>query len=102
MAINISSIYAGEVLDELLVRATTGNELVAGGHIHIQPNVQKKFVIPRMKTSRMLQKRKEQPVEGDSSWHRMWPSVPLSCSRSMAIPRTIRRRSCSTLFIRAH
>lgn len=66
MSVNIKTVYAGEVLDELLVRATTGNELVAGGHIHIQPNVQKKFAIPRMKTSRMLQKRKEQPVEGDS------------------------------------
>ena len=66
MAILINSIYESEVLDQLLVRATTGNELVAGGHIHIEPNVQKKFAIPRMKTSRMLQKRKEQPVEGDS------------------------------------
>lgn len=66
MAILINSAYDSEVLDQLLVRATTGNELVSGGHIHIEPNVQKKYAIPRMKTSRMLQKRKEQPVEGDS------------------------------------
>ncbi len=66
MAITITSAYAGEVLEELLVRATTGNELVAGGHIRVQPNVTKKFAIPRLKAGKMLQKRKEQPVESDS------------------------------------
>lgn len=66
MAVNITSSYAGEVLEKLLVRATTGNELVDGGHIHIQPNVQKRFVIPRLRAGKMLQKRKEQPVEADS------------------------------------
>lgn len=66
MAVTITSSYAGEVLEKLLVRATTGNELVDGGHIHIQPNVQKRFVIPRLKAGKMLQKRKEQPVEADS------------------------------------
>jgi hypothetical protein len=66
MAIKINTVYDGDVLEQLLVRATTGNELVSGGHIHIQPNVQKKFAIPRLKAGKMLQKRKEQPVEGDS------------------------------------
>jgi hypothetical protein len=66
MAVNITSIYAGEVLEQLLVRASTGNQLVSGGHIHVQPNVNKKFVIPRLRASNMLQKRKEQPVEEDS------------------------------------
>lgn len=66
MAVNITTAYAGEVLDQLLVRATTGNELVAGGHIRVQPNVTKKFSIPRLKAGKMLQKRKEQPVESDS------------------------------------
>jgi len=66
MAVNINSAYAGEVLEQLLVRATTGNEIVAGGHIHVQPNVTKKFSIPRLKAGKMLQKRKEQPVESDS------------------------------------
>ena len=64
--VTISTAYAGEVLEQLLVRATTGNELVAGGHIRLQPNVKKKFAIPRLKAGKMLQKRKEQPVEGDS------------------------------------
>lgn len=66
MAITVTSAYAGEVLEQLLVRATTGNEIVAGGHIHVQPNVTKKFSIPRLKGSNMLQRRKEQPVESDS------------------------------------
>lgn len=46
MAVSITTAYAGEVLEQLLVRATTGNQLVAGGHIRVQPNVQKKFSIP--------------------------------------------------------
>ncbi len=66
-ALNIATVYAGEVLEQLLVRATTGNQMVAGGHIHVQPGVQKKFIIPRLRASNMLQKRKEQPVEGDSA-----------------------------------
>jgi hypothetical protein len=63
----ITSAYAGEVLEQLLVRATTGNEIVAGGHIHLQPNVTKKFSIPRLKAGKMLQTRKEQPTEEDSN-----------------------------------
>jgi len=66
MAIGVTTSYAGEVLEQLLVRATTGNEIVAGGHIRMQPNVTKKFAIPRLKAGKMLQRRKEQPVEGDS------------------------------------
>jgi hypothetical protein len=66
MAVNISTVYSGEVLDQLLVRATTNNQLVAGGHIRIEPNVKKKFSIPRLKAGAMLQKRKEQPVSADS------------------------------------
>ena len=66
MAVNITTAYAGEVLEQLLVRATTGNEVVAGGHIRVQPNVKKKFAIPRLKAGQMLQKRIEQPVESDS------------------------------------
>ena len=62
----IGSAYAGEVLEQLLVKATMGNELVAGGHIRVQPNITHKFFIPRIKTGTMLQKRKEQPVEADS------------------------------------
>ena len=66
MALNITSIYAGEVLDQLLTRASTGNELVAGGHIRIVPNVTKKFTIPMLRAGSMLQKRKANPTAADS------------------------------------
>lgn len=57
--------YAGEVLDMLLTRAATGNELVEKGLIHIEPDVVKKFSIPRLRTGEMLQKRKEMPTDSD-------------------------------------
>ena len=66
MAVNITTAYNGEVLEQLLVRATTHNQLVAGGHIRIQPNVEKKFSIPRLRAGAMIQKRKEDPVKTDS------------------------------------
>lgn len=66
MAINITSAYDGEVLEKLLVKATTGNELVSRGLIRLEPNVSDKLYLPRMRAGKMLQKRKEQPVDGDS------------------------------------
>ena len=66
MSIQITSAYPGEVLQALLVKATTGNELVSRGLVRIEPNVSTKFYIPRLKASKMLQKRKEQPEQGDS------------------------------------
>jgi len=66
MAVNITTVYTGEVLDQLLVRATTGNELVNGGHIRLVPGIKKKFTIPRLKAGSMLQKRIEEPVDDDS------------------------------------
>ena len=67
MAINITgSAYSGEVLEQLLVKATTTNELVEKGLIKIEPNVEKKFTLPRIRTGKMLQKRKEQPTSEDS------------------------------------
>lgn len=58
--------YAGEVLEALLTRAATGNELVEKGLIHVVPEVAKKFSIPRLRTGKMLQKRKEMPTDSDS------------------------------------
>lgn len=63
--ITIKSNYGGEFLEQLLVKVTTGNELVSGGHIRVVPGVKKKYSIPRLLTSKMLQKRIEQPKEGD-------------------------------------
>ena len=50
----------------LLTRAATGNELVEKGLIHVVPEVAKKFSIPRLRTGKMLQKRKEMPTDSDS------------------------------------
>ncbi|MBI9063303.1 MAG: hypothetical protein JEZ14_15080 [Marinilabiliaceae bacterium] len=66
MAITINSAYAGEVMEQLLVKATTGNELVDGGHIRLEPNVTDKFYIPRLKAGKMLQKVVEQPDDNNS------------------------------------
>ena len=56
MAINIkNSNYNGEVLEQLLTVATTNNEIVSKGLIHVIPNVSKKMSIPRLRTSKMLQ-----------------------------------------------
>lgn len=66
MAINITTAYSGEVLDLLLVKATTENELVSRGIIRLEPNVSDKFYIPRLRAGKMLQKRKEQPEDEDS------------------------------------
>ncbi len=66
MTIKVKSAYSGEVLTKLLIKATTGNELVSRGLIRLVPNVSTKFYIPRLKTGKMLQKRKEQPEDADS------------------------------------
>lgn len=67
MAIIIEgSAYDGEVLEQLLVRATTSNELVERGLITLVPNVTKKKSLPRLKTGKMLQKVKEMPNQEDS------------------------------------
>lgn len=61
--------YNGEVLDKLLTLATTNNELVEKGLIMVIPGVEKKMSLPRLKTGKMLQKRKEDPQKSDSKGH---------------------------------
>ena len=58
--------YNGEVLERILTVATTGNEIVNKGLIHVIPGVEKKISIPRLRTGKMLQKRKEDPKVEDS------------------------------------
>ena len=58
--------YSGEVLEQVLTLATTGNELVGRGLIMIIPGVQKAISVPRIKSNKMLQKRKEDPQKSDS------------------------------------
>ena len=67
MAIRVDNTnYNGEVLERVLTVAATGNELVEKGLIHVIPGVEKKTGIPRLKTGKMLQKRKEDPQVTDS------------------------------------
>lgn len=58
--------YSGEVLEQLLTLAATKNEIVEKGLIMVIPGVEKKISLPRIKTGRMLQKRKENPGVDDS------------------------------------
>lgn len=67
MAIKVDNTnYNGEVLERILTTATTRNELVEKGLIMVIPGVEKKMSVPRLKTGKMLQKRKEHPERGDS------------------------------------
>ena len=67
MAIKVDNTnYNGEVLEKILTVATTGNELVEKGLIHVIPGVEKKLGVPRIKTGKMLQKRKEDPQVSDA------------------------------------
>ena len=58
--------YNGEVLEQLLTVATTSNEIVEKGLIHVIPGVSKKISIPRLRTGKMLRKHKEDPTVEDS------------------------------------
>lgn len=58
--------YSGEVLENVLTLATTGNEMVSRGIIMVIPGVNDSISIPRVKTGRMLQKQKEDPQKSDS------------------------------------
>lgn len=66
MAATINSNYVGEALQQMLVRATTGNELVSRGLIRVESNISKEFFIPRMRVGKMLRKRVEQPEDAHS------------------------------------
>lgn len=58
--------YSGEVLEYILTLAATNNELVGRGLIMVIPGIHKAVSIPRVKSGKMLQKRKEDPQKEDS------------------------------------
>lgn len=58
--------YNGEVLEQILTVASTGNDLVAKGLIMVIPGVEKKISLPRLKAGKMLRKRKANPTVDDS------------------------------------
>lgn len=85
MAIKVDNTnYNGEVLERILTVATTSNELVEKGVIHVIPGVEKKISIPRLKVGRMLQKRKENPVIEDSKGDFNWSEQTLEPHDFMA------------------
>lgn len=55
MATSLSSNFWGDVIEELMVLAVTGNEIVDGGHIHVEDNIQKRRAIPRLKMDSIIQ-----------------------------------------------
>lgn len=67
MALKINNTnYSGEVLNSILTKAATGNELVERGLIRMEPGISTKFSIPRLKIGKTLQKRKETPGAADA------------------------------------
>lgn len=65
MALIVNSTkYSGEVVEKLLVRATTTNELVDGGYVHVHPGIKSRLTLPRVRTGKMLQRRVAMPVSG--------------------------------------
>ena len=85
MAIKVDNTnYNGEVLEKILTVAATGNELVTKGLIHVIPGVEKKISIPRLKTGKMLQKRKEDPQVTDSKGDFNWSEQTLEPHDFMA------------------
>lgn len=85
MAIKVDNTnYSGEVLERILTVAATGNELVEKGLIHVIPGVEKKISIPRLKTGKMLQKRKENPTVEDSKGDFNWSEQELEPHDFMA------------------
>ena len=85
MAIKVDNTnYNGEVLEKILTVAATGNELVTKGLIHVIPRVEKKISIPRLKTGKMLQKRKEDPQVTDSKGDFNWSEQTLEPHDFMA------------------
>lgn len=85
MAIRVDNTnYQGEVLERILTLAATGNELVEKGLINVIPGVEKKMSIPRLKTGKMLQKRKENPEVKDSKGDFNWSERTLEPHDFMA------------------
>ena len=62
----IQTNYGGEFLNRLLALGTTGNGLFGRGLLHMEQNVGDRFSLPRMRLSKILQKRVEQPTSENS------------------------------------
>lgn len=55
MAVSITSNFWGDVVEELMMLAVTGNEVVDGGHIYVSDKIQRKRAIPRVRMDQIIQ-----------------------------------------------
>lgn len=69
MAVAISSNFWGDVVEELFTLATTGNEVVDGGHIFVSDNIQRKRAIPRVTMSQIIQPMAATPTSQGTFTH---------------------------------
>lgn len=56
--------YAGEAASGFIVKAITGAQTISGGHVYIKDGIRKKFTIPRMTVSGIIQDRAATPTTG--------------------------------------
>src|SRR6478609_2367149 len=47
--------YAGEVASSFIVKAITGSDTIQGGNVYVKDGIKKKFTIPRIQVSNMIQ-----------------------------------------------
>jgi hypothetical protein len=66
MPASITSTYSSEFLETILVKLTTGNPTVSGGHIRIHSGVNHKISIPRISGSDLIKDYKATPEASDS------------------------------------
>lgn len=85
MALSVKNTnYNGEVLQTILVLAATGNEIVEKGLLCVIPNIQKSVSISRVKSDKMLQKRKKNPLLTDSKGNFDYSEKELAPKNMMA------------------
>lgn len=66
MSVAITSSYSGEVLENFIVEAATGNDTVDLGSIKVQTGIQHEYTLPTIKVSGIIQDRKATPEDADS------------------------------------
>ena len=89
--------YSGEVLENVLTLATTGNELVSRGLIMVIPGVNSAISIPRVKAGKMLQKRKEDPTKADSKGDFAYSEKKLTPKDMMAFTLMVHTKTVRTM-----
>lgn len=62
MALTINTTYAGEVMNDFLLRATVGNETVQGGHIALHSGIVKEKTLPRLRMQDIIHDHAVAPV----------------------------------------